>query len=401
MKQLQALLIGQSYELTMAALPLLKRSNFEVDLIAIGSEAIQSDLLRKVHSLDSINLLAKLLLSLSVEVEYDVVVVGDDATLLDILKLNISDDVKTKFLPITSLDKAGHLYSKIGLSKLLHESKVNTPIYGVAECFDELLSCSNKIGYPLMLKIDSSGGGAGVFECHSDVDVLSHKEKLSYPIIIQKWVEGDTLDLSAFYQNGELVHFTYSKFEKVIGGKYGPSSLRRYWQLACVEGSVFEELRVLGKTLGADGFVNVTAIDSVCDSKRYYFEADMRPNVWVDYGKFIGNDSSIALRDYFSTGQPLTCPQPFNAVFSDSALIPYLPRLTLLEVFLNKYDCWSYLPGNLGISNYLVASSLQGISVLASRIFKPYVPNLLWLRMRFIYRKYLLSWVRFSLGLQI
>lgn len=401
MKQLQALLIGQNYELTLAALPLLKRSNFEVDLIAISSEAIQSDLLRRVHSLDSINLLAKLLLSLSAGVEYDVVVVGDDVTLLDILKLNISDDVKTKFLPIASLDKAGHLYSKIGLSKLLQESKVNTPIYGVAEGFDELLSCSNKIGYPLMLKIDSSGGGAGVFECHSDVDVLSHKEELSYPILIQKLVEGDTLDLSAFYQNGELVHFTYSKFEKVIGGKYGPSSLRRYWQLACVESSVFEELRVLGKTLGADGFVNVTAIDSVCDSKRYYFEADMRPNVWVDYGKFIGNDAAIALRDYFSIGKPLTCPQPFNTVFSDSALIPYLPRLTLSEVFLNKYDCWSYLPGNLRISNYLVASSLQGICVLACRIFKPYVPNLLWLRMRFIYRKYLLSWVRFSLGFQI
>lgn len=388
MRQLQAVLIGQSYELTTAVLPLLKRANFEVDLILINSRCDQFCLCRNIYFVELHSQLAALLLELSADHKYDVVVVGDDETLLDILKLDISENLKEKFLPISSLDKVGHLYSKVGLSKIFRDFNIETPPFEAVLNSTELVASVNRIGYPLMVKVDSSGGGAGVFECHSISDVLDHQDKYSYPLLVQKWIEGDTLDLSALYQDGQLIHFTYSKFVKVIGNMYGPSSVRRYWQLACVERAIFDELQALGCALEADGFVNVTAIDSRADGKRYYFEADMRPNVWADYGRFIGNDAAIALREYFISGRVLGYPQTFNPLYPESTLIPYYRRLSLIDILLNRYRCWDYISEDRGVCGFVITITFHKIVSRFARIIKPYIPKSIWLKMRPIYLRY-------------
>ncbi len=166
-KQFKALLIGKSFELTTAPLPLLKRADFDVDLIAFFGISARDSSFRNIYCINSMGQLAEILPGLLSQSNYDLVVVGDDETLLDIHGSNLSAELKMQILPISSINGECHLYSKIGLSTLLQKSGITTPRFEVAKNEAELLALAEKVGYPVIVKIDYSGGGGGVFQCNS------------------------------------------------------------------------------------------------------------------------------------------------------------------------------------------------------------------------------------------
>jgi len=386
MKQLKALLIGYSVPEILSQT--LKKANFEIDLIIIESKNYKKSLRNKFNSA---NTLKELLNTLSVNFIYDLVVLLDDKTVADVSKLDLLDNIKIKFLPIASIDKILYLSSKIGLSNLLKKNKFNTPSFEVVQNENGLESCANKVTYPLMVKIDFSSGGQGVYKCNSYEEILSYKEKYSYPLLIQKYILGDVIDLSGFYQKEQLIHFTYSRLEKSYPNKYGPSYLRTYYQLSCVESTVLKELINLGKIISANGFTNVTAIYSKSDNKRYYIEADMRPNAWFDFGKFMGNDLTFALRNYFTNRQILTEFASLKTSLPKFKTIPYYERMKFFQVFINKFQCWDYIRANdIELVRYLISLIAQIVKSLTSRILqKNFVPKLFLKNIRIIYRKYI------------
>jgi len=386
MKQLKALLIGYSVPEILSQT--LKKANFEIDLIIIESKNYKQSLRNKFNSA---NTLKELLNTLSVNFIYDLVVLLDDKTVADVSKLDLLDNIKIKFLPIASIDKILYLSSKIGLSNLLKKNKFNTPSFEVVQNENRLESCANKVTYPLMVKIDFSSGGQGVYKCNSYEEILSYKEKYSYPLLIQKYILGDVIDLSGFYQKEQLIHFTYSRLEKSYPNKYGPSYLRTYYQLSCVESTVLKELINLGKIISANGFTNVTAIYSKSDNKRYYIEADMRPNAWFDFGKFMGNDLTFALRNYFTNRQILTEFPSLKTSLPKFKTIPYYERMKFFQVFINKFQCWDYIRANdIELVRYLISLIAQKVKSLTSRILqKTFVPKLFLKNLRIIYRKYI------------
>lgn len=67
----------------------------------------------------------------------------------------------------------------------------------------------------------------------------------------------------------------------MVGNKFGASSLRKYYQTSVVDKEIFLEVQQLGKALGADGFTNISCIQSVDGGGRYVIEADMRANAWI------------------------------------------------------------------------------------------------------------------------
>lgn len=386
MKQLKALLIGYSVPEILSQT--LKKANFEIDLIIIESKNYKQSLRNKFNSA---NTLKELLNTLSVNFIYDLVVLLDDKTVADVSKLDLLDNIKIKFLPIASIDKILYLSSKIGLSNILKKNEFNTPSFEVVQNENRLESCANKVTYPLMVKIDFSSGGQGVYKCNSYEEILSYKEKYSYPLLIQKYILGDVIDLSGFYQKEQLIHFTYSRLEKSYPNKYGPSYLRTYYQLSCVESTVLKELINLGKIISANGFTNVTAIYSKSDNKRYYIEADMRPNAWFDFGKFMGNDLTFALRNYFTNRQILTEFPSLKTSLPKFKTIPYYERMKFFQVFINKFQCWDYIRANdIELVRYLISLIAQKVKSLTSRILqKTFVPKLFLKNLRIIYRKYI------------
>lgn len=335
----RALIIGTAaYELAYAPVPILYRAGFEIDSIFLGEihyGPYRVNLLPIKN-----NSVAETAAEFIGKFNYDLIVTADEESIVSILESNLPEEVKLKLLPVISIDNFKHLASKCGLSNILKENNVLTPPFFICNTPEEVHDAVQVLGFPIFIKIDKSSGGGGVFECTSIEEVVQVSHVLPSPLLVQKKMNGTTVDLTAFYQNGILIHFTYSTFLKTIGGKHGPSSVREYTQNGVLSGNVFFQLQNLGIALGANGFVNVTCIECALTQNRYIFEADMRPNVWVDYGKFIGNDVAQAFFNFFSYRNSLIPPIPISDKHPLRMVLSYPGRLSVGDLIINKYNCW-------------------------------------------------------------
>jgi hypothetical protein len=98
--------------------------------------------------------------------------------------------------------------------------------------------------------------------------------------------------------------------------------------------------------LGADGFVNISSIRSDLDQKLYFFEADMRPNLWVNQPRYFGDDPANVINRYFSTREILKFPYPVNPGYPEQILLSHPLRIGTGDLILNRYQVWRHLPEN-------------------------------------------------------
>ncbi|OZB49181.1 MAG: hypothetical protein B7X60_02075 [Polynucleobacter sp. 39-45-136] len=338
----QALLIGHHFSLMRALPKLLNRAGFEVDVITTDVRCAELRSVRRIqYATDSAGLIS-IAANFSCT-PFDLFIVCDDEVLLELVRSNLSDELKIKLLPICAVDNLSHLGTKIAFSNLLKSSGILTPKFTVANNADELTSTLRKIPYPVLLKNDISAGGAGVFAYFQGDDIAELlRQPLSFPLLIQRRIDGDAIDLSAFYQNGELIHFSYAVMNTFANNQFGPSIIRTYSQLSTVPSEVFEQLRKLGRALGAHGFANITSLRDYGSGKHFLVEADMRPNVWVDYARYLGNDPAQAIRKFFDSGSILGDKQFSQASYPKQLKIPYIYRLTALEILTNRHNVWRF-----------------------------------------------------------
>lgn len=167
------------------------------------------------------------------------------------------------------------------------------------------------------------------------------------------------LDLSGFYQGGQLIHFSYSYPERFFGYKFSPQPIRNYLQLASVEKIVFDELGRLGRALGANGFVNISCIRSDQDQKLYFIEADMRPNAWINFPRYFGDDLAIRIANYFTSGKVLEYPCKIDKRFPERTILPLFLRLNLWDIISNRYGVWRYIPERNTIARYLIFKKVR------------------------------------------
>jgi predicted ATP-grasp superfamily ATP-dependent carboligase len=346
MHKLEALLIGGAWpELMMTVLNLLTRTGFTVDVISTSSLFKRSRSVRHYILAKENDVLLKVA-SEKAKKKYSLVVIGDDPALGKILDSDLCIDEKLALLPVTSKEHFKHVFSKIGLSQTLRESGLFTPDFRVAYDEHELKTAAAELGYPLFVKLDSSSGGVGIFESSSSDDLEKVVSRVkAYPVLLQEKIQGIEVSMEAFYQNGKLIHFAYSTQEK-YKYQFGPTLVRRYVQLSSLDQRVFDDLGLLGSTLGAHGFVNISSIRSDVDGNLYFFEADMRPNLWLAHPRYFGNDPVMAIRSHFSTGATLEHPYPFDARYPPEILLSHALRIGLDDLVLNRYQVWRHLPDN-------------------------------------------------------
>jgi hypothetical protein len=335
---LQALLIGGD---TWTLPSLLSRAGFIVDVITYSPI---KDCCKFVRNCVGLSPGSSLITAIrdSMKKNYDWFVITEDGVLTAVLESDFSLEEKLKLLPVQSSENFAHLYSKIGLAKTFSKAGIKSPPFYVVHNLREALAGAEKLGYPVLLKKDSSGGGRGIFECNHPSDMNSIA--FDQPLLLQKKLQGIELDLSALYLNGELIHFSYAKIEKVFENKFGPSCVRLYRPLCQVEEQIFHELTQIGKALGANGFANVSCIES--DGSRFYFEADMRSNAWVNTPCFFNDDPAIRIKKWFSLGETLHYPIAALPNQPSSIRIPYFLRLKPIEILFNRYQVWKFIPGD-------------------------------------------------------
>jgi hypothetical protein len=343
MTKLNALIIGESRDLTFILPYLLFRSGFNVDLITTNALFKKSRFITNLELVDDRNLIPIKAVEKNPD-NYDFIIISDDVTLSLIADSDISLANKLKLLPIQDEVNFQHVYSKIGLSKVLSQANISTPDFIAAKGIDEVVLAAEKLTYPVMVKMNSEGGGNGVFECGMIEDINKLPSAIfNSPLLVQKKIIGTELDLSALYRDGKLICSSYSQIQQVIANKFGPSSVRLYKQLDIVDKKILLEMQNLGKALGANGFVTISCIESNDDNKRYFIEADMRPNTWVEFAKFIGDDPAIRIANWFKNGETLNS-FVTNKKYPTQIIMPYFLRLTASEIFYNRYNVWKYLP---------------------------------------------------------
>jgi predicted ATP-grasp superfamily ATP-dependent carboligase len=239
-------------------------------------------------------------------------------------------------LPISDIAHKNHLFSKIGLSIALSNSTVPTPKYAIVKSSNDLANTELNLSFPIIIKGDRSSSGSQTFRFNSQRELLQFKfEKSFFPAIVQEFISGQLISIEAFFHQKDLIYFQYSEvIRNVQNSEFTPSNLRRFFHTSNLNQEVEENLVELGRTLGADGFINIGCILSN-DNKLSFFEADMRPNVWIDYGKFWGEDASEKISRKFST---LNINFSFPQKFDNEKIILGCPhRLPLIDIFLNRY----------------------------------------------------------------
>ena len=103
---------------------------------------------------------------------------------------------------------SGHIFSKIGLSLALKEHGIHTPDSLVARDEEELNTSAHALGYPILVKLDSSAGGLGVFECLDGADVEALGKTLTrYPVLVQRKIAGTRGSPGGFLPRGGIGAF--------------------------------------------------------------------------------------------------------------------------------------------------------------------------------------------------
>jgi hypothetical protein len=342
----EALLIGGCWpDLMMTALGLLTRAGFIADVISTNAFFKRNRAIRDYFLAEKDDLLLKIA-SEQIKKKYTLVVIGDDPTLGKILRSNLSPEEKLALLPVVSDQHFAHIFSKVGLSQAFRRHGLLTPDFRIANDEHELKDVLRELGHPVFIKVDSSSGGTGVFENSCEDGHENHADTIkTYPLLVQKKISGIEVSMEAFYQNSNLIHFAYSTQEK-YKYKFGPTLVRRYAQLSLLKEKVFDDLRLLGVALGAHGFVNISSIRSELDGKLYFFEADMRPNLWINHPRYFGDDPATVIRRYFLTGAAMGYPYPFNPRYPREILLSHALRAGPGSLALNRYGVWRHLPEN-------------------------------------------------------
>jgi len=340
---MNALIYGMGAQIIAATATLLLRAGFEVDIISADPQVCRAISHREIIIARSYEHFIDIAVS-SVNNKPYLLCVPTEDRVIDLLRCSgLGQDLKLKLLPVTSHRYYDHLYSKINLSRVLRSSGIVTPDFREVVSKEDLLTFDAICEKPYLIKKDRSGGGAGIVLIDEGFTVRHALRSISLPALMQKYVEGDLLDLSAFFYKNQLIYFHCSEMLLSRPGKFGLSILRKYYRSSHIGDGYYRDLCALGHALGIDGFTNISAIRSWSDGKLYFIEADLRPNLWIEHGLFIGEDPADYIREFFASDR-LVMPRGlpgygYHLDDSQALEVPLYCRMTEKEVSGNAYNC--------------------------------------------------------------
>jgi glutathione synthase/RimK-type ligase-like ATP-grasp enzyme len=296
---------------------------------------------------------AKQLQELVKQNNYDWVVLADDAT-VRLMDAAVTDPVLAqKILPLSKLENRTMLGSKAGLSILCSKYNILTPPYKIYNGLAGLLELGAKISFPLVVKIDESGGGRGVFFCENQAILKASWEKIGSleknNLVLQKYIPGQNIAVEGLWKAGKLLAYVYSRVIGTEDSEFNASTKREYSECPDME----PLLEHMGRSLGLNGFANVTFIYNPAEKLYYLIEVDLRPQSWFRLAIFSGVDFSLAIQNYFSGEGNLIRPvlPPGIKVFimrhfsrQICADIRHWDILDMLKWVVNRQGRWQFVP---------------------------------------------------------
>ncbi|MCE9585289.1 ATP-grasp domain-containing protein [Candidatus Nomurabacteria bacterium] len=228
---------------------------------------------------------------------YEWIILCDEES-LNIINNSTNKYLIKKALPLSNNENRNILNSKKGISLACTKYKIPTPEYEIYDKNQKIEKLTKEIQFPILLKIDKSAGGSGIFLCKNIAEISENINKIPKQkienLVLQQYIKGQNIAVETLYKNGNLIAYAYSIVTKTISNEFGLSSERIYIQYPEIK----ERLKFIGKSFGINGFCSMTFM---ADSKEHYLiEADLRPQAWYALARLAGTDFSQAIKEFIS-----------------------------------------------------------------------------------------------------
>ena len=217
---------------------------------------------------------------------FELVVIADDAIAVGIRTSSLRLETKLRSLPVKNETGLKLIGSKVGFVEIANQLGISIPKSVIVRSSDELAKSGAKFGETYIYKGDFSGGGSQVR--------LSNGRKGAgqvaipaawYPLVLQEFVEGTTVNIDAFFLHGRLKAWTYSNTVSE-SSTFGPSTTRTYIEPPTKD--FLSQLQLLGAEARLHGFLNSTWIYNPLSKQHLWIEADPRPNAWHQFFPRLG-----------------------------------------------------------------------------------------------------------------
>ena len=227
---------------------------------------------------------------------YDWIILADEKLLSIFSKCsNINNQALCKrILPIIKLENKVLLGSKNGLNELCIKYGITIPSYLSYNHEPDFDAKNIGLQFPILLKQDLSWGGGGIILCNNQADFELELKTLNkdYPFVFQEFISGTDIGIEAFYSDGILLNYSAGEVATYFKSKFGFTTSRIYF----LSDEIKALLERLGEAFGINGFASIQVIYKNFENVFYLIEVDLRPNFYVSYGQFTGNNFSEAIK---------------------------------------------------------------------------------------------------------
>ena len=218
------------------------------------------------------------------------VIFGTDSEMREIAESDLPINLKLILLPSKSPNFLDMYDSKAGFDRISDMLKLKKPRTIVVRNLSELKAAISELNFPIFLKKDRGGGGTGVTQFQSVEGIFAlNITSADLPILLQEKMSGDLVGVEAFYLNGHLLAYIYSKAVNEMSSD-GPT----YEHISMVPNSTdfVAALESIGRLTELTGLVNCTFILDSRSGEHFIFEFDPRPNTWHFLANSVGLDIS-------------------------------------------------------------------------------------------------------------
>ena len=228
-----------------------------------------------------------------------------DEIMKEIADRDIPLALKIKLLPTKKPEFMSILGSKVGQDAMFQKLNIKTPDSTIlVSLSDGQSTFHNDKSNRVLIKGNHSGGGAFIktVESHEHFNLQQISAEW-FPILIQDFEFGDTVSIEAFYREGSLIIWMYSRMVMTTS-KLGPSMVRKYEIPPIFD--FIDELRRIGEAAQIDGFANTSFIWNQNKHHHTLIEFDVRPNTWHQ----IFLDFAIPFNEIWRTKETLFSEMP-------------------------------------------------------------------------------------------
>lgn len=241
--------------------------------------------------------------SLTQTQQYDWVVLTDDFA-LRVLTDHLSDETDAlSLLPLTTPKHRAVVGSKAELSRVALEHNLQTPRFVIYESDDAVEQAIEHVPFPMLLKVDRSGGGKGIVRCENAEEMRKAVSTLSpeqrHKLVFQQYIVGDNIAVEALFSGGTIYAYTYAIVTANMEDEFGVSAVRTYQAHAAMH----TILSAIGSAIGIRGFCSLTFMRDRVTGEHYLIEADMRPHAWFALSRFAGIDFSTAIQNFLEQNE--------------------------------------------------------------------------------------------------